>query len=211
MTMQAQITEETPTVPFDLQLRTEAQESRAAAAAMTEAERKALHKQWDAEFKKRFAEIYPQFKLIEHKSEYSKLDAMIVDADGKIVAVCEIKCRNCTFDEFKKWSSEGTEWVIDKSKIEAGVKSADEQITLFCAFAYCVVDKTVVRLDIYKRGENTWNGRPEPKGQTMTPYTITWRETSKGSQGGREYDNVAILNIENAKVFRLEGGDNEAH
>lgn len=210
MTMQANI-EENSITSIDLSFRTAAEKSRDAMRNLSQGERLKIYKEWDAEFKKRYAEIYPQFKLIEHKSDYAKLDAMIVDEDGKIVAVCEIKCRNCTFDEFKKWSSEGTEWVIDKSKIEAGVKSADEQITLFCAFAYCVVDKTVVRLDIYKRYVNKLTGKPEPKGQTLAPYTITWRETSKGSQGGREYDNVAILNIENAKVFRLDGGDNEAH
>jgi hypothetical protein len=190
MTAQISMTE-----TVNLDIRSAAQEARDKYWGLTIKERNILNAQWNEEFKDRFHEEYPEHKLVEFNDPHAKLDGVIIDKSGKIVACYEVKCRNTDIEELKSNSERGSEWIIDKSKIDAGIAFATDAKALFVGFIYCVVDKTLVRVDIFKCDNFG--------AKVVAPYKIEYRETSDGNSGTFSSSNIAIVSLENAKYFEV--------
>lgn len=164
--------------------------------AMSRAERDAKSEAWHEEFKARFAEVFPNSKIIEFRDKNSKLDGVVVGNDGKIGAYVEIKCRNLTSGELKEKAAIGAEWIIDKAKMDAGIMHANAANTKFIGFIYCVLDRTIVQVPLHQ-------GNSKTGGETLASYHTDYRETSDGNAGTFSASNVCIVSIEKAKYFEV--------
>lgn len=198
MTVQVTISE-----TFSIEVCDPAAAARRAYWEMTEAERNTLNAQWHEEFKARFREIYPDHNLVEFNDPYSKLDGVVTNKAGKIVAYYEVKCRNYTSTEIKERAGFGKEWIIDKAKLDAGIEHADAARTRFVGFIYCVLDKVLVKVPIFQR--NQFGGK------VLSPYRVEYRETSDGNRGTFSSSNVAIVSLDNAEFIEPDGGFHETH
>lgn len=125
-----------------------------------------------------------QWECLPFKHEYSLIDGIIVK-EKKIVAIYELKTRDIKFETLCKQYND--EFLISKSKLDAGVQMSTQTRTPFVLILNTTIDDNIFIKSI-----------TNDNGEIICQYRIEKTKTKKNIDGG-----VAIRDNAFIKMFNL--------
>lgn len=115
------------------------------------------------------------------------IDAMAINADNEVQAVAEVKSRDMTEAQLKRF---GNEWLLTYEKILHGALIAKYLRVPFIGVLYLIPDAKVMTIVI-----------ADKDGELIAPIRINRTETQKTINGGKIIRTNAYLNMDSARIY----------
>lgn len=120
-----------------------------------------------------------QIEIIEtNKEREARIDNLFIK-DSKLIAIAEMKCRDMTEEQLKKW---GDTWLVTHQKIKDGAEISKLLCVPFLGFLYLIPDDILL-----------WWKITDDAGNYLFDFEVRNTVTQATINGGKAYRDNAFL------------------